>query len=1011
MSDYIITDVGKFLAYVKDIKTLSLDTETTGLMPYHGDKVFGISFSDGKDSWYYDASSYMPQSLKDFISDPTRTWYMANAKFDMHSIYTSFNTYVRGEVFDVLILARLAYNEHMSYSLGECAKRELGETKDDAVMDYIKEHKLWEWVEVPGKKVRKKKLFFDKVPQQMLIKYACKDARLTYKLAWVYIEEIARIDALFRPEDKVPLLATLALTEVALTKAIFQMEHTGVCIDTAYAQKCKESIEEDIHFANLSFINVTGEEYKASPKLFERIFESEKHKWEYTEKGNPSFESDVLKKFIHPAAEIILRIRDLKSRLDFFATFLYQADKDGFVHPGFNSGGTTTGRFSSSDPNFSNLTNDEESKDEKYSIRKAIIPPSGDYCIVSMDYKQQEYALMLDYAQETGLIEEVKNGADVHEATAKLMGVSRKYAKCIARGSLVLTNRGLVPIEKVTIEMLLWDGIEWVGHQGVISKGVKEVIEYDGFRATKEHKVFTECGRIVELERAKKEGLKLTKTEIKGVANWVPESLERRFGKERQRHLFFGWLLCLQSRVSNFFQQFFPGENYKLQMPKKQEIWPWKQGCEKPTKQVLSHGAALQQPKLFLLQELRWAGNTAKSKQRGLLKTLFEQVFRSRNFKYGDRQSGQQWPLRACESKIIFPEGKPTEHQEKQVFGVQGEEDKCGRFIPSFEKGLPEFCVDAKKNHETGLSGCEHREHSEQETSGDLQKEEVFDIVNAGPRNRFTCSGYLVKNCLNFALLYGSGAKNLAGMLGVSEDAAKELKRLYFSKLPKVEDFIKRVIDVTRTRGYIYNWAGRRFWCPDREFAYKFPNRIIQGGGADIMKKAMVRINSEILEKRGSRSTIALTVHDELVFYIHNEEISFIDDIKKIMEEVYPHKSLPMRVDISHSWENLGSLQDGPPVPKPLAGAPLPATPFMAKVVSQVVTQAFSKKPTPELDYDQKLLKAYGINPREMRKYMEIQEEVYGTLRAREIGQDEYKIIARCEPGVVKYNKHKLGID
>ena len=63
---------------------------------------------------------------------------------------------------------------------------------------------------------------------------------------------------------------------------------------------------------------------------------------------------------------------------------------------------------------------------------------------------------------------------------------------CIAEGSLVLTDHGLIPIERVTITMRLWDGCDWVKHEGVIYKGTKEVIEYEGLRATSDHLVWVE---------------------------------------------------------------------------------------------------------------------------------------------------------------------------------------------------------------------------------------------------------------------------------------------------------------------------------------------------------------------------------------------------------------------------------------------------------------------------------------------------------------------------------------
>ena len=54
----------------------------------------------------------------------------------------------------------------------------------------------------------------------------------------------------------------------------------------------------------------------------------------------------------------------------------------------------------------------------------------------------------------------------------------------------MLTDAGLIPIEKITLEHKLWDGEEWVSHDGVIYKGEQEVITYDGLTATKEHLVW-----------------------------------------------------------------------------------------------------------------------------------------------------------------------------------------------------------------------------------------------------------------------------------------------------------------------------------------------------------------------------------------------------------------------------------------------------------------------------------------------------------------------------------------
>jgi len=93
-------------------------------------------------------------------------------------------------------------------------------------------------------------------------------------------------------------------------------------------------------------------------------------------------------------------------------------------------------------------------------------------------------------------------GKDVYSQMASRIGSTmRDLGKvvvlgCIAEGQLVLTDHGWKPIEQVSINDKVWDGEEFVTHDGVIYQGVKEVITYDGLTATPDHIVFTEEGEM-----------------------------------------------------------------------------------------------------------------------------------------------------------------------------------------------------------------------------------------------------------------------------------------------------------------------------------------------------------------------------------------------------------------------------------------------------------------------------------------------------------------------------------
>jgi DNA polymerase-1 len=115
--------------------------------------------------------------------------------------------------------------------------------------------------------------------------------------------------------------------------------------------------------------------------------------------------------------------------------------------------------------------------------------------------------------------------------------------------------------------------------------------------------------------------------------------------------------------------------------------------------------------------------------------------------------------------------------------------------------------------------------------------------------------------------------------------------------LPRVEEFIERGISVSRDRGYIYNWLGRRLTCPGRDYAYKMPNWLIQGGGADVCKRAMVELKD---------LPVVLQVHDQLVLEVPHKDVQDVArTAKRAMESVFPEKNgMRMKVDISVSHKS-----------------------------------------------------------------------------------------------------------
>ena len=184
-------------------------------------------------------------------------------------------------------------------------------------------------------------------------------------------------------------------------------------------------------------------------------------------------------------------------------------------------------------------------------IRTAIIAPEGKTLIVA-DFSAIEARVIAWVAGEQWKLQAFADGKDLYCSTASAMfgvpvekhgvnGALRQKGKiaelaCIAAGSLVLTDQGLVPIEQVTTDMRVWDGINWVEHEGVVYKGIREVITYEGLTATPDHIVWVEGQQEpIQLGVASALGLHLIQTGDRGQAVWLGRNHRRsKTGCERQ---------------------------------------------------------------------------------------------------------------------------------------------------------------------------------------------------------------------------------------------------------------------------------------------------------------------------------------------------------------------------------------------------------------------------------------------------------------------------------------------
>ena len=164
-----------------------------------------------------------------------------------------------------------------------------------------------------------------------------------------------------------------------------------------------------------------------------------------------------------------------------------------------------------------------------------------------------------------------------------------------------------------------------------------------------------------------------------------------------------------------------------------------------------------------------------------------------------------------------------------------------------------------------------------------------------------------VAKMVNYGLAYGMGAPGLAERLNVPQSEAQDVMDRYFERFGGVKRFLDEVVKQAYADGFTTTMFGRRRYLPElgsgnprvRSIGERQAlNAPIQGSAADIMKLAMIGVD-HALEEEGLRSKMILTVHDELVFEVPEQERErAVELVTREMTGVAEMK-VPLVVDVS----------------------------------------------------------------------------------------------------------------
>ena len=422
--------IAELVGLLKQQSEICFDTETTGIDPNDAEMV-GMSFAfTAGEAWYVPVPAdeagvkKILEAFRPLWDSETITWIGQNLKYDW-LILKWYGIEPRGPIFDTMLA---------HYMIEPEGKRNM-DLLSAQYLGYEPVH----IEELIGKKGKGQGNMRD-VELEKIKDYAAEDADITLQLKQAFFPQL----------EKKAVKKVFYEVENPLVRVLTDMEFEGIRVDMEFLREYSKELDREARQAEERVYQQAGERFNlSSPKqlgevLFEKMQLDPKAK--KTKTGQYATGEDVLLKLAvrHQIVDDILAFRELtKLRSTYVdALPLMVNRKTGRVHTSYAQAVAVTGRLSSNNPNLQNIPIRTERGRE---IRKAFIPRSEEFVLVSADYSQIELRIVAAISADPNMCAAFLEGKDIHTATAaKVFGVEEKDVTKEMRYKAKSVNFGII---------------------------------------------------------------------------------------------------------------------------------------------------------------------------------------------------------------------------------------------------------------------------------------------------------------------------------------------------------------------------------------------------------------------------------------------------------------------------------------------------------------------------------------------------------------------------------------